>query len=325
MCIVKDCKTRATYAMQGQKATHCKAHKLENMVNVVNKRGIHTKIKAHKLEGIIDVKHKHCIHTIDSLTLITSKKYKTVGELLKGPIKSIIRVSDGEKNEDVRSYLYEWLYNNHYSNKRMVGSLTTRIKNISNQSCYYYIMKECFNIVGSSNFNKTTTKILNNECIHFIERLHIIDPRLTGTFLDYLVRRIICERKQIHFHDSRAECQTHSGNEINSDLDNKEVWTFIINDDFNSWRVFKNPSIKSTCIINIRCGSNFIVKTKKNEWLNIEYKNCTGWIRYFIPNSVDFANEESDKNEYIENKYIQRVEPIAHSPLSCNSCFLMHG
>jgi hypothetical protein len=100
---------------------------------------------------------------MDSLTLITSKKYKTIGELLKSPIKSIILVSNNEKNEDIKSYLYDWLYKNHYSNKRMAGSLTTRIKNISNQPCYYYIMKECFGNVVSSNFNKTT--ILNNECI----------------------------------------------------------------------------------------------------------------------------------------------------------------
>lgn len=46
---------------------------------------------------------------MDSLTLITSKKYKTIGELLKSPIKSIILVSNNEKNEDIRSYLYDLL------------------------------------------------------------------------------------------------------------------------------------------------------------------------------------------------------------------------
>lgn len=257
---------------------------------------------------------------MDSLTLITSKKYKTIGELLKSPIKSIIQVSNGEKNEDIKSYLYEWLYNNHYSTKRMVGSLTARIKNISNQPCYYHIMKECFSNVGSSNFNKTTTKILNDECIHFIKKLHIIDPSLTGTFLDYLVRRIICEIKKIHFHDSRAACQIHNDNKINLILDNEEVWTYIINDKFDSWGVFKNHSIKSDRIIDIRQGDNFIVKAKKNEWLNIEYKNYTGWVRYLIPNCVDFANKELDKNEYIENKYIQRVEPNTSTHICSHGC-----
>jgi|AntAceMinimDraft_1070359.scaffolds.fasta_scaffold341773_1 hypothetical protein len=42
---------------------------------------------------------------MESLTLITSKKYKTLGELLKSPIKSIILVSNNEKNEDIKAYM----------------------------------------------------------------------------------------------------------------------------------------------------------------------------------------------------------------------------
>lgn len=153
---------------------------------------------------------------MDSLTLITSKKYKTIGELLKSPIKSIILVSNNEKNEDIKSYLYEWLYKNHYSNKNMIGNLTTRIKNISNKPCYYYIMKECFNNIDCSNFNKTTKKILDHECIQFIKTLHSTDSSLTGTFLDYLVRRIICEITQKKFHDSRANSKAVDTSEISS-------------------------------------------------------------------------------------------------------------
>ena len=257
---------------------------------------------------------------MDSLTLITSKKYKTIGELLKSPIKSIILVSNNEKNEEIRSYLYDWLYKNHYSKIKMVGNLTTRIKNISNKPCYHYIMKECFNKIDYSNFNKTTKKILNDECIQFIKTMHSIDSSLTGTFFDYLVRRIICEITKKTFHDSRAEGQIHNDNKINLILDNEEVWTYIRNDDFNSWAVFKEPSIKSDKIISIDQCDNFIVKDKKNEWLNIEYRNYNGWIRYRIPNCVDFANKEFDKNEYIENKYIQRVEPNTSTHICSHGC-----
>ena len=256
---------------------------------------------------------------MDSNTLITSKKYKTIGELLKSPIKSIILVSNNEKNEDIKSYLYEWLYKNHYSNIRMVGNLTTRIKNISNQPCYHYIMKECFNNIDC-NFNKTTKKILNDECIQFIKKLHIIDTSLTGTFLDYLVRRIICEIKKIQFYDSRGSRQINNDNEINTNLNNEEVWTFIINDDYGSWSVFENPSIKSNKIVAISHGDNFIVKDKKNEWLNIKYKNYTGWIRYRIPNCINFTDIEFDEKQYILNKYIQRVEPNTLTHICSHGC-----
>jgi len=260
---------------------------------------------------------------MDSNTLITSKKYKTIGELLKTPIKSIVLVSNNEKNEDIKSYLYEWLYKNHYSNKRMVGSLTERLKNISNQPCYHYIMKECFNNIDY-NFNKTTKKILNDECIQFIKKLHVIHSSSTGTFLDYLVRRIICEIKKIKFHDSRADLQLflNHKSEINMILNNEEVWTFINNDDYGLWRVFENPSIKSNKIISITKGDNFIVKDKKNEWLNIKYKNCTGWIRYLIPNCVNFTDIdiEFDEKQYILNKYIQPVEPNTLTHICSHGC-----
>jgi len=39
---------------------------------------------------------------MESLTLITSKKYKTLGELLKSPIKSIILVSNNEKMKTLK-------------------------------------------------------------------------------------------------------------------------------------------------------------------------------------------------------------------------------
>ena len=46
---------------------------------------------------------------MDNDTKITSKKYKTLGELLQAPIKSIILVSVKEKDSNVKTYLFEWL------------------------------------------------------------------------------------------------------------------------------------------------------------------------------------------------------------------------
>ena len=259
---------------------------------------------------------------MDSLTVITSKKYKTLGELLKSPIKSIILTSNKEKNEDIKSYLYEWLYKNYYS-KKIVGNrnLTTIIKNISNKPCYGYIMKECFNNMDVLQFNKTTKQILNDECIQFIKILHSVSSSLTGTLLDYLVRRIICEITQKTFHDNRASRLIDKDNNIIHNLDTEEVWTYIRNDDFGSWKVFKNPSIKSDKIITINQGDNFIVKDKKNEWLNIEYQNYNGWIRYRIPNCVNFSSVVlEDKEQYIINKYIQRVESGTDSHICSHGC-----
>lgn len=144
---------------------------------------------------------------MDNNTKITSKKYKTIGELLQAPIKSIILVSINEKDNNVKTYLFEWLYENYYSKKEMYGSLTNRIKNINNKPCYYYIIKNVFNNIDILQHNKQTKQILNDDCLNFIKKLHNIEPSLTGTFLDYLMRRIICEKTNNSFYDSRAEIE----------------------------------------------------------------------------------------------------------------------
>jgi hypothetical protein len=141
---------------------------------------------------------------MDSNTPITSKKYKTIGNLLQASVNSINLVANYEKNEDVRNYLFEWLYINHYSKKPMTGNLTSRIHNICNSACYHYIMKNAFNNMDIQQY-QTTKYILTSECTDFIQKIHSIQSSLSGIFLDYLVRRIISEETAQQFSDSRAD------------------------------------------------------------------------------------------------------------------------
>jgi len=137
-------------------------------------------------------------------TQLSSKKYKTLGALLVAPIKSIILVSGKERNKEVRDYLCSWLYLNHYGNKPMVGNLTQRIMNLDNIPCYQYIVKNVFNNIDILKYNKSFRYILNPSCILFIKKIHSIEPRLNGSFLDYLIRRMICDLLDRDFHDTRA-------------------------------------------------------------------------------------------------------------------------
>jgi hypothetical protein len=137
-------------------------------------------------------------------TQLTSKKYKTLGALLVAPIKSIILVSGKERNKEVRDYLCSWLYLNHYGNKPMVGNLTQRIMNLDNIPCYQYIVKNVFNNIDILKYNKSFRYILNPNCILFIKKIHSIEPRLNGSFLDYLIRRMICDLLDKDFQDTRT-------------------------------------------------------------------------------------------------------------------------
>ena len=85
----------------------------------------------------------------------------------------------------------------------MIGSLTKRISNISNNPCYHYIIKNCFNNIDVSS-RGLRKKILTDDCIQFIKKIHSIQPSLTGIFLDYLVRRIISKKMNKIFNDTRA-------------------------------------------------------------------------------------------------------------------------
>ena len=147
--------------------------------------------------------------TMNPNTTLTSKKYKTLGELLVAPMKSIILVTGKERNRVVREYLCSWLYANHYGNKSMVGNLTQRIKIFDNIPCYQYIIKNVFNNIDILRDNISFRYILNTDCILFIKKIHSIEPRLNGSFLNYLMRRIICEITDKEFYDQRANdlCQ----------------------------------------------------------------------------------------------------------------------
>lgn len=138
-------------------------------------------------------------------TKLTSKKYKTLGELLNAPIKSIILVSIHEKDTEIKNYLYEWLYLNHYHKKEMIGNLTSRVKNIANNPCYYYIVKNIFGGIDIKNYIISNVQILNSECIEFMKIIHSIEPSLHGVFMDYLIRRIISEKMEKDFYDSKSE------------------------------------------------------------------------------------------------------------------------
>lgn len=138
----------------------------------------------------------------DSL-FIKSKKYKTIGELKNAGLTSIIQTTARMEKSPERDYLDKWLYDTYYSKKKMYGSLTDRIDNISNKVCYREIMKRCFNNIDIL-LNHTSKQILSKETIDFITDLHSISASTLGSFIDYLMRRIISELMGKKFRDTRA-------------------------------------------------------------------------------------------------------------------------
>jgi hypothetical protein len=146
---------------------------------------------------------------IDESIVIKSKKYKTIGDLKKAGIRSMIQVTARMDGCIGRDYLDKWLWDTYYSKKEMLGNLTMIIHNISNSICYREIMKRCFNNVDILS-NSTTKEILSKTSINLITELHAISPSMLGTFIDYLMRRIISELSGTLFVDSRSNGAKHT-------------------------------------------------------------------------------------------------------------------
>ena len=250
------------------------------------------------------------MNLINSNTVIPLKKYKTFGELQNAPIRSAIQCITRMKSSSEKELLCEWLFNSHYLKKHMKGNLTDRIKNFNNQICFDHLCKYYFN-----NFNIkgcTINKILPEKSVDVIKKIHSIQPSLTGTFIDYLMRRIISEIQVKPFSDRRIEAILHHDNNnqiihINNDI---SVWKF--HTDFTTvgyWNIQKEPDIQSSTIDQIQNNHTFIELSRKGEWLNIQYRDKNGWVRYKIPDCNGNPKDiEGNIDKYIDNPWFKKIE-----------------
>ena len=148
---------------------------------------------------------------INDDTIIASLRYNNIRDI-KEDIKYCINYTSHLKDIKLKRYLEDFLFENHYKMIFKSGSLTDRLKNINSNICYNSIYRIIFN----NNYNDTIKKynILPLKCSNIVKLLHSIDPSITGSFIDYLIRRIICELLNIEFDDSRASWRLDSVDHI---------------------------------------------------------------------------------------------------------------
>ena len=162
----------------------------------------------------INGEEKKLINQINDDTTLNGK-YKTIGELKNASKRSISMTIGKIDDTKIKNYLLKWAFEKFYSNK-FYSSLTNRIKLLNNNICFNHIINHCFNNINLNEYYKSLS-ILNEECKHIIEKLHFINPCITGVFLDYLIRRIISEIMKENFYDHRAEKYTNIENVITID------------------------------------------------------------------------------------------------------------
>jgi hypothetical protein len=133
---------------------------------------------------------------------INSKKYKTIGELLKAPPRSIKCLCSKLEDKAAKEYIVKLLL----PEIKMSGNLTNRIKSLNSSCISEYILSNVFNITSYKPF-QITNIIDKNIANDIITPIYDINPSMCGTFFDYIVRRIIAEIKQEQFEDERLQTQ----------------------------------------------------------------------------------------------------------------------
>ncbi len=256
--------------------------------------------------------HVNDISGINHNTTLIGKTFKNIEELqICTDSRKVILYITHLKAGPIKDYLSKWLYEAHYSKQPMRGNLTDRIKKINNGICYNEIMKYCFNSYDIKR-NTTSTSILDAKGINIVKQLYDICPSMCGSFIDYLIRRIISELTNRSFNDSRANKILKGDNIISYHSENDNIWEYIKNEDWGPWVIKKESRLSSEKIGEINECDRFIGYEKKDEWLKIKYKNIDGWIRWKLPKLPTGEHHilvecYSDPSMNIENKYIKKV------------------
>ena len=244
-------------------------------------------------------------------TPLSLKKYKTFGELQDAPIRSSIQCITRMKSSEEKIKLCEWLFNSHYLQKNIKGNLTDRIRIFNNKICFNYLCENYFNKFDIN--NHISNKILNEESSLNIKKLHSINSSLTGTFIDYLMRRIITEIKGDQFSDNRVKSILFNDKK-NDIIYSDNIWRFHVDyfTGFSQWKIQREPNIDSPIIGVIQNNHTFIELSRKDEWLNIKYEDKNGWVRYKIPEwGIGLLAKgwcvEGDIEEYIDNPWFKKI------------------
>lgn len=249
------------------------------------------------------------ISNVNNTTVLAGNIFKNIDDLKScTDSRKVILYITHLKPGSIKDYLTLWLYESHYSRQHMRGNLTDRIKKLNNGICYTQLMKQCFNAYDIKR-NMTSTSILTTKAINIVKELYDICSSMSGSFIDYLIRRIICELTNRPFSDSRVNKILKPSNVITI-CSETNTWEHIDNRNQRVWTIRKDPILSLPVIGEIEQKQTFIAFEKNKEWLRIDYNGISGWVRWKLPKE---EYDTDDINLMIENPYLKKKEHICSS------------
>jgi hypothetical protein len=145
-----------------------------------------------------------------------------------------------------------------------------------------WINNDLIELVYEKNIQKIFNKIKKTCYTKIINDLYSINPRMTGNFIDILMKRLISEINQELFYCNKAQFRLiHPNNKSNlthilTSLKHDNTYIFDI---YNSWNIYKDSCLDSNIISVLHKGNIITIIDKKDEWINIKFDHIIGWIR----------------------------------------------
>ena len=170
-------------------------------------------------------------------------------------------------------------------------------------------MRRCFTNIDILNSQMTTKPILNPGALDIIRQMNLISATLTNAFMDYFIRRCMCELLNRPFIDVRAN-KFYDPHVVITDTDN-DTWEFPINPEYNGWYIREKLDYKSKKIGTMEPGEKFVVMSSEGIWMKIFYKNIVGYVRAKVPDCQDF-HEVNESETFVNNPYFVPFEQNFH-------------
>jgi hypothetical protein len=248
-CKYESCKKRAYFGIKGQKSEYCSSHKLEDMIDIKNKRCLHkdcNKISSYNLPG---KKHAiYCVsHKSEGMVDVKSKRCKTP-------------LCDVSANKKYKGYCLRCFIHT-FPDEKVSRNYKTKEKYVSD------FIESTFD-----NYKWVCDKHVDGGC----------SKRRPDLLLDIGPQVLIVEIDENQHQDYDCSCENKRLMEISVDLGNKPI-VFIR---FNPDDYIKGNDKITSCWGNNTSGICVIKKTKIKEWED-RLKVLSDTVTYWIENNTD--------------------------------------
>jgi len=152
-------------------------------------------------------KQNNAYFEVNDEMLVKSTNFEKVGDFFDNNKTLLSKTNTVSRmpNNKIKSYLQKHLFENYkFDNiKKSIrrDCLTDHTKPYNSSYLYNHIINYCFD----GNDIKSFSKIKKIDNFEEIKQIYDINPSFSGTLIDYLTRRIICEMRGQEFKDDRAE------------------------------------------------------------------------------------------------------------------------